>query len=82
MYLHTAEPKTADQLLARLREIERGAIRRATPDGLEQLRVDAFRVDGPVSVETMAEVKRRLDEDFANAGDYNQGQYIVHKWAS
>jgi hypothetical protein len=66
MHLHTVEPKTADQLIGRLREIERIAIRGAnTPERLEFLRTNDFRSDGPVSVETMNEVKRRVDADMA-----------------
>ena len=67
MFLHTVEPKTAQQLVGRLTEVERILIRRATPDGLEHLRTAAFASDGPVTPEAMTEVKRILDEQFAEA---------------
>lgn len=46
MYLHTAEPKTAEQFIARLRETEKIAIRGASnPDRLEWLRQNDFAYD-------------------------------------
>jgi len=67
--LHTVESKTAAQLLGRLRETERIAIRGAdTADRLEHLRLNDFASDGPVSKEAMAEVKATLDAQYA---EYN-----------
>jgi hypothetical protein len=67
--LQTVAPKTADQLLGRLRETERILIRGAnTADRLEHLRLNDFAGDGPVSAEAMAEVKAKLDAQYA---EYN-----------
>lgn len=64
MHLHTAELKNANELIGRLREVEKIMIRAAaTPERLEYLRTHDFASDGPVSVETMNEVKRRVDAD-------------------
>jgi hypothetical protein len=64
--MRTSEPKTASELLARLRETECITIRNATTaDRLEHLRLNDFASDGPVSSEAMVEVKRVLDAEYA-----------------
>lgn len=63
--LSKATIKNAPQLLARLSESERITIRAANPDRLEFLRTTEFASDGPVSAETMAEVKAAVDAAFA-----------------
>lgn len=71
MYLHTVEPKTTDQLISRLREVERCMIRAAqNEDALEYIRTVEFISDGPPSMETMLEVKARIDAEFKLA--YNK----------
>ncbi len=63
-YLHTATPKTAEQLIARLSTVERILIRGAsTPDRLEYLRQVDFQTDN-ISEADMLEVKRLVDEQF------------------
>lgn len=70
MYLHTVEPKNADELLSRLREVERCMIRSAqNADALDYIRTVDFASDGPPSMETMLEVKARIDNDFKLAGN-------------
>jgi hypothetical protein len=57
-----AEPKTAAQLLSRLREVEKIAIRMAAgEDALEHLRTGAFQSD-MISPAVMKEVKQILTE--------------------
>lgn len=58
------EPKTAEQLLARLTRVEKLRIRAATPDGLEYIRQVDCASDGPPSVEAMLEVQRSLNESY------------------
>ncbi len=66
MHLHVVEPKTAEQLYNRLREIEKIQIRAASADGLEYLRTRDFASDGPVSPEVMQEVAARCHKDMAD----------------
>ena len=56
--------KNTAQLLARLTEGERIGIRAASPERLEFLRTTAFASDGPVTPETLAEVKKILDAEY------------------
>ena len=68
MYLHIAEPKSADIFIGRMRETEKMAIRMASnPDALEYLRTVEFAVD-MLTPEVMTEVKTRLDAEFKAAG--------------
>ena len=62
--LSQATVKNTAQLLARLTEGERINIRAASPERLEFLRTTAFASDGPVTPETLAEVKAVLDVNF------------------
>lgn len=55
MYLHTATPKNAEQLMARLSINEQIAIRGCTPAGLEHMRQNAFAID-MISAEEMQKV--------------------------
>lgn len=59
MPLHLAQPKTAEQLIARLTEVEKSRIRDANPDRLEYLRHVTHRVDN-VSEIVMGIVQRAL----------------------
>ena len=63
MYLHTANNRTAQNFFGRLREIEKMAIRKASPGELEYLRQADFLTDN-LTVEAMAEVKQVVDADF------------------
>lgn len=62
-----AQPKTAQELIARLRETEKISIRSASKDKLEHLRVTSLASDGPVSSETIQEVQRLLNVAHAEA---------------
>lgn len=73
MYLHTlTEPKTPDLFIARLRETEKIAIRSASADQLEHLRLNDFQSDGPLSLDAMLEVQRKLNAGYATASKDTQ----------
>ena len=79
MYLHTVEPKTAEELFNRLRETEKIMIRAAnTQERLDYIRTHDFASDGPVSVQDMSEVKRRLDEEMTVASQSNW--WVTQTW--
>jgi hypothetical protein len=68
MYLHTAEPKTADLFIGRLREIEKINIRKANEGELEHMRQTIFLSDG-ITEDVMAEVKQRLDAGYRSGSE-------------
>lgn len=68
MPLHLAQPKTADQLLARLTEVEKTRIRSANPDRLEYLRLVTHLVDN-ISAEAMAKVQQVLNATYKAEGE-------------
>jgi hypothetical protein len=65
MSLQTIEPKTSAQLLARLTEVEKIAIRKATPDALEHMRQTRF-ISDAVTPEVMAQTAAALEADFTS----------------
>ena len=64
MYLHTAEPKSAELFIGRLRETEKIAIRGATnPDRLEWLRQNEFAYD-MISADELQRAQTLLNASF------------------
>lgn len=60
--------KNADQMIARMTEVEKIRVRGATPEALEYMRISQFLSDGP-SHGTMTKVKARLDAEYTTAFD-------------
>jgi DNA replication protein DnaD len=70
--LQTAIPKTADQLIGRMTEVEKCIVRNATnPDRLEYLRQTAFAYDMISPVE-MEKLKATLDARYTEASKSDQ----------
>lgn len=72
------EFKSAEQFFGRLTEVEKCLIRRATPDGLEHMRTNAFLVDC-ISQTEMSKAKTLVDAQFRkNSQVANFGSTWTH----
>ena len=68
MFTQTVQPKTAQELLDRLTEVERIQIRNASSSELDYLRSAAFASDGPPTTAAMTEVQRALNAKYIEFG--------------
>jgi hypothetical protein len=60
MYFQIIKPKTANEFLNRLSDVEKIQIRMASRDRLEHMRVNDFASDGPMTEETLLVVQQTL----------------------
>jgi hypothetical protein len=69
LHLETLDPKNAQQLISRMREIEKIQLRAASPAAVEHMRVQNFGSDGPPSLEVVQEAQQLLLAEYATASD-------------
>jgi hypothetical protein len=72
--------KTAQQIHARLTEMEKIDLRRASPDRLHYLAHTIYQIEASRDVSIMEKVQQMCVQDFREFAATNTGRYIGKSW--